>query len=388
MGTCNQTGTTVTLTVASALKNSPDTECPDNIITALYSELLGTALKRKIRQEKIFSLMERMEQNGIHCVLLKGADVARYYSMPECRISADTDILIREEDEQRAYDFLRKEGLNVEPCAEGENHANCRNAEYGLIELHLRAWPDEVKKYTFKGKGLSMKDHQIEIDGHSVYVLEPTTAAIFLTLHLVKHFVYSGINLRILMDMVLYLKNNKDEIDFDCYTSVIRDLHYTNLLANLFEISVRYFGCDRSIFPSLDADAKDSEIEAIINDTEQGGWMGMNKESERWNVWVYYLREKKLSENSRVSRVLAYIKRMIFRIGEALFPSVERLSKNYPDVKRKKWKYPFYLFHRLIFRVGKRVLTGKLEESTVPEDRLPNKNERKRLDLLRDMNVI
>ena len=203
---------TVTLTVASVLCKAHNSPCPAEIKSKLYSELIGTAFKREIQQQNIFSLLKRMQNRGIQYTLLKGADVARYYNRPECRISADTDILISPDDEQRAYDFFRKEGFSVEPCEDGESHAVCSSAKYGLIELHLRLWSDEIQKYVFHGKGIKTETCTTVINDNTVNVLKPTCAAVYLTMHLVKHFIYSGINLRILMDTALYIVNNKDNI--------------------------------------------------------------------------------------------------------------------------------------------------------------------------------
>ncbi len=379
---------TVTLTVAAALCKAQNTPCPAEIKAQLYSELIGTALKRKIQQDNIFSLLERLQNAGIQYTLLKGADVARYYAVPECRISADTDILISPDDEQKAYDFFKKEGFAVTPCEEEDNHAVCISPKYGLIELHLRLWSDEVEKYIFNGKGIKTETCTTVICDHTVNVLEPTCAAVYLTMHLVKHFIYSGINLRILMDTALYICNNSDNIDFSYYKKIADELKYTKIIACLFTIAAEYFGIDEKSLPSLNVPVSREQIDLILQDTEQGGFMGANEAESRWYVYLNFLNAKSMQTKPKPLRILMRAGAFCKRTFRAVFPTVEQLSARYPDLEAHKWKYPFYAIHRLVFVMGKRLFTGKLGESVNAQYAIPDTAEQKRLNLLKKIDII
>ncbi|MCR5637059.1 MAG: nucleotidyltransferase family protein [Clostridiales bacterium] len=379
---------TVTLTVAAALCKSQNSPCPDEIKAKLYSELIGTTLKRKIQQENIFSMLDRLQNAGIQYTLLKGADVARYYAVPECRISADTDILISPDDEQKAYDFFKKEGFTVTPCKDEDNHAVCSSPKYGLIELHLRLWSNEVEKYIFNGKGIKTETCTTTVCNHTVNVLEPTCAAVFLTMHLVKHFIYSGINLRILMDTALYIGKNKDNIDSSYYNKIADELKYTKIIACLFEIAVKYFGIDRQNLPNLNVSVNEEQTNMILQDTEQGGFMGANEAESRWYVYLNFLNEKEIQAKPLPLRILSRAGLFFKRTFRAVFPTAEQLSKRYPNLTAHRWKYPFYAIHRLVFVMGKRLFTGKLGESVNAQYAIPASAEQKRLKLLKKIDII
>ena len=379
---------TVTLTVASALCKAQNSPCPAEVKAKLYGELIGTALKRKIQQENIFSLLEHMQSCGIQYTLLKGADVARYYAVPECRISADTDILISPNDEQKAYDFFKKEGFAVTPCEKGDSHAVCSSAKYGLIELHLRLWSDEIEKYVFHGKGIKTETCATVICNHTVNVLEPTYAAVYLTMHLVKHFVYSGINLRILMDTALYISNNTDSIDFDYYNKIANELKYNKIIACLFAIATEYLGIDKQSLPQMNVPVSREQIDLIMQDTEQGGFMGANETESRWYVYLNFINAKQMQAKPVPLRVITRMGLFFKRTFRAVFPAVRQLSVRYPGIEAHKWRYPFYALHRLIFVMGKRLSSGKIGENINAQYALPGSAEQKRLNLLKNIDII
>ena len=119
--------------LAYALKISPDTGCPDDIKSRLYTVMLGTSLKNKMRNDAVLELLGEIDRQGIKAVVVKGPDCARYYAKPECRISADTDLFIEEKDEEKLLTYFEQNGYAVQRRKKENHHSECVGAKTGMI---------------------------------------------------------------------------------------------------------------------------------------------------------------------------------------------------------------------------------------------------------------
>ncbi|MDO4748209.1 MAG: nucleotidyltransferase family protein, partial [Eubacteriales bacterium] len=208
-------------TMSYALKISPQVDCPDEIKQKLYSVMLGTSLKNKIRTQAVLKTLEDIENKGIKAVVLKGIDCARYYSKPECRISADTDLLIDEKDEEKLLQYFEQNGYTVQRRKKYQHHSECVSKHTGMFEIHVKIWEDYVYD-AMRGSPENIRINTessmiTSVDNTKIRVLNQTDAMIFMTLHLVKHFMFSNANLKMSYDLALYYINNKEHVDKDKY---------------------------------------------------------------------------------------------------------------------------------------------------------------------------
>ena len=96
------------------------------------------------------------------------------------------------------------------------------------------------------------------------------------------------------MDTALYICNNSDNIDFTYYKKIADELKYTKIIACLFAIAAEYFGIDEKSLPSLNVPVSREQIDLILQDTEQGGFMGANEAESRWYVYLNFLNAKSM----------------------------------------------------------------------------------------------
>ena len=99
-------------TVAVAVRQN-ELGCPDDIKRSTVPYLRRDGLKNVLTTDGILDLVGEMEARGIPVLIIKGIDVARCYANPECRISSDTDLLIRPQDEEKAYELLTESGFQM-----------------------------------------------------------------------------------------------------------------------------------------------------------------------------------------------------------------------------------------------------------------------------------
>lgn len=184
--------------VALGLKNGPEIPCPPEIRSELTAMMYRRAVSFHRRQHLVMGLLGRMEAAGIRAVLLKGYSVGRFYASPECRISGDTDVYVLPRDEERAKAFLRGEGFEIAERSETEHHYACTHPDMGLLELHVRFYDELAEEHWFRESALDVfireEFKRMDSPDGAYYTLGDTDNLIFLTLHLVKHFIHSGLS--------------------------------------------------------------------------------------------------------------------------------------------------------------------------------------------------
>ncbi len=333
---------------AMAIKKS-DVGCPAEIKAAVLRSLTVAAVKNKIRTGRILNLISEMESAGIPCVLLKGIDSARYYADPECRVSADTDILIAPEKEDTAVAFLKKSGFSFDEKDEDMHHSVAHHPQLGMLELHTKLWEEVCDRDMFAdfsfGSESGNKTVSAEISEGRYYSLDYTDNLIFLTLHMIKHFIYSGASLRMIMDTALFMKENKDEIDKERYVSVMEKLGYIETLKALLSVMIKYGELEtEDLIIKTDVDSEITDM--ITDDLEIGGWQG-RKEKNRTDGWYYIMNTKEYTSASGRAKLR---KKRIAKYFFAVFPSMEFMRGKYPVLNKHRYLYPLMLIYRIITR--------------------------------------
>lgn len=349
----------VTYTVGMALKNS-QLNCPENIRNRLTASTRGASVKNITVLLQILDILSRMDKAGIHITVLKGISVAKYYANPECRVSSDVDLLVSPNDEKSALKFLSDEGFTVTPRNAQSHHSVCTHPLLGIIELHISLWKNALDDVIFKNFDLKtlpegdVKSQYLDMD---YYELDTMTNLIFLTVHMLKHFIFGGISMRMIMDNALFIKNNLNLIDKNQYSDFLKQTGYYYTMQVILGIAVKYCGFTPEDFP-IEASKCDEDIAMLVDDLEKGGWQGRNNEKERNEAWYYYRNNYALSSDKKTKHIFKIILENIRSLLHGFFLPIKQMQKKYPVLKKHKGLYVFCLIHRFFSR-GFSALTGK-----------------------------
>lgn len=354
----------ITYTVALAIKNG-DLGCPNDIKNRLTSSLRGAAIKNSIRTEGILTLVDKMNKAGIKTAIIKGIDAARFYANPECRVSSDADLLISPDDEDRTSDFLREYGFKMKERGSKSHHAEGDHPTLGMVELHVSLVPEIYHKTVFSEWPLndSALDRSIEteLDGKRYYSLEPTDNLLFLTQHMLKHLIFNGISLRMIMDNALFAKHNLAKIDRAAYEAALKSSRHYYTMQLLFGAMVLYGGFSEDDFP-IEPKLDREIIEEIFTDLEKSGWQGFNEGyggGERVEAWTYYVYKtgRDSGDKAQVREIERYSTSSNFRL---LFPSMKTMQRKYPKLTQHPQLYPYYWTHRFFTKGMTRFFGGNL----------------------------
>lgn len=343
-----------------------------------------------VKKQSILVLIKEMEAAGIPVLLVKGYAVGEYYGAPESRLSTDTDLLIRPEDEKNACAFLEAKGFTVTRRWSNGHHATAHHAFYGFVEVHVRLYDELIEDVWF---GRDMSSGFILEEPMTVYccdgayrTLGVTDHLLFLALHMVKHFILSGISIRMILDIVLYISKNRENIDFDRFWSTMKELKYDQLIHCILWASVNYCGFEQESFPGLDVAFADSpKVDQVLDDLESGGFLGARTRIESKAGWMEYNRQIIMKDRGKrgYTRYMLWCK--IKSYLRTLFPTRQHLAEQYPYVLEKYWLIPYAWLHRFVFRGIRRLISGETTAWILNEKTTLSNTAEKRVQLFREL---
>lgn len=324
--------------------NGPDKEFLEEWkrIALLYG---GSQLSKNML---LSTLLNAGRERNIQLVVVKGVVLADLYPDSLLRVSGDADIFVSEDEIEIAREillennFIKNDNKEVD-CEETYYHKN------GLvIELHSRLWEEKEgrKLQILEGLDITKKERlwNVKIGMDEFWTLGVTEHFIYLIYHMVKHFFVSGIGLRHLTDIVLYMKRYKEEIDFEYFWNVMEELEYTEFCVNIFYLCEKHFELDKNVIPK--EYKRNTEVEEhILNDILAAGVFG-GKTIERWKsgriLRTYYENEEKKAPKNKFLLFINF-----------LFPKKEEFSHQVVEKQEYSSVIVIAWFQRIFYLLKK-----------------------------------
>ena len=263
-------------------------------------------------------LMKVFSSEGIRTVPLKGSVLKFMYPHTEYREMGDLDILIEEEDSEKARNVMEVLGYRTDHF-NVNHHDHYSKGGYLVVELHRMLFVTESDSFPF------FKDiwERVLPDEKSagVYRLSHEDFYLFMNAHFEKHFHGRGSGIRSIMDFAIFLDAFGDSLD---WAYIYREL--TKLGLSDFHESVKQLAMAWFRGGPIGEDASQMERDLL----DSGGVYGSRK--KYLDNIAYHSQKEGRSE---------YILRR-------LFLSPRHLRAIYPALDRWPILYPVFLLHRLI----------------------------------------
>lgn len=269
---------------------------PRNILIKWIGNVM--TLENVYEKQKI-SIKELSSFFSKHClrmVLMKGYGMSKYYPVAKHRGCGDLDIYFCGKGKY-ADELIKDKGIKVKQNEEKhsvynfngihiENHASiiCEQEHFSLLKV------EEYLK-----KDLNTNSHLDEETG--CWLPSTMFNVVFLPLHFAGHFVYSGANLRQIVDYALVVKNanlnsNIHQIDWDKVKVLAIEGGYFKFLCCLNGICMDYIGVFSECFPDWPRykDIEERMLAEILNPTS-GDVHSLPRKIKRYfkNRWKYQL---------------------------------------------------------------------------------------------------
>ena len=326
------------------------------------------------------AIQDFFEENNIWYMLLKGMVIRKYYPAPELREMADNDILFDNKYSKEVYDFMTARGYKSDDYNKGYHDEYLKPPAYNF-EMHrqLVSSKERPKWYEYYKdvKSILIND----ANGKNQFYFSDNDFYVYFIVHTYKHFLNSGMGLRTVLDVYLYLNNLQDKLDFDYIEEQLKKLDAYDFEQTFRSLAFKMFGekakegnaAADELQDSFDAKEQDMLRESFdakkqdklcgsFDAKEQDKWWNSFDDKEH-DMLSYILDAGTYGnlENS-VAHKMGYTKgekkkasdkaKYIFR---RLFPSMDTIEEFFPFFYKHKWAIPFLY----IYRIGKMPFTRR-----------------------------
>lgn len=310
------------------------------------------------RKSMLFlTLFDKMQQNGLTPLVVKGIVCRNLYPNPDLRTSNDEDLYIPRDQFVKMDEFLQAEGFVREELIKDKVYQEVpyQNPMNGLyFELHMDLFSQESGAYGhFNQLFEDAFDTymEIEIQGSKILTLNPKQHFLYLVCHSLKHFLHSGFGIRQACDLLYFAKKYHNQFDWEEIRKIMREYHMDVFAMNVLDIGVCYLGFT---WEELGL-SKPSDIETdcipLLDDMLDGGIFGQNDMNRVHSANITLNAVEHESANAASG------------IWASLFPEKEYIKTNYPYARN----YPFLLPVAYLHRIFKYLFHSNIDEQSTGE---------------------
>ena len=215
-------------------------DIPETARRQLHSLFLRNGHAHNIRRTAISEIVLAFSQNNINTLLLKGIALANtIYSSPALRPMRDIDLLVPEQDIEKAVFLLKQLGYRQEKCdVISENHHHLhpiKKTVQGLpitVEIHRRLFPPGVTDTNWSFNELWNSRTPVNLDTVPAMMPGLEFSLIYLYLHgLRAPLTYEPFRLIHIADIMSFVESFCEKIDWELTTSIFPDIF--NVLSSL-----------------------------------------------------------------------------------------------------------------------------------------------------------
>lgn len=200
---------------------------PEDVVFKLVAEGESIADKSESMELASRTVVEQMARAGLHPVVMKGAETARFYPVPKLRGYGDIDLYIPVEEADAAVAAVQAAGYPIKKEADGSFH------------------------FKYEGIDVDVHTHYYDLPCPPERLPKPSSpegTLLMLSAHALKHAVGTGIGLRQLCDLAAALRALDGQYDPKAYRSYCEEagiLRWSRLVHRFVEV---YLGVPDRVF--------------------------------------------------------------------------------------------------------------------------------------------
>ncbi len=272
-----------------------------------------------------FSLEEirqKFEEQQICNILLKGAQLKSYYPSPDMRFLTDLDILCCRQDADRILKIMEELGYTRK--YEGGHHDVYVRKPFMTVEIH---WSCSTENKRMDPLFASIWERCMLIEGWSCsYQMRWEDYYVYMIGHMEKHLRYSGIGIRMLLDLLVFEKGLYDICDWE---RVHEYLEEANVLLFSKTMSCFLKKCLQGV-PLVPQD------QILLEHIWESGAYGTSQN----HAGMRFLKDGGSRRSILKNKICLF-----FRI---LFPALEGMQQNYTYLRRCPLLLPAAWIERLV----------------------------------------
>lgn len=265
---------------------------PQEVLLQWIGEVQMIEQQNLAMNKFVAQLIEKLCNNDIFALLVKGQGIAQCYERPLWRACGDVDLLLDKDNYEKAERHC--DSIANSRSLETAKNKERLHQEYKIgdwtVELHgtmhanlsrqMDCVIDQVQNETF-----SKKQTRIWKNGDAYVVLpSPDNDVIFVFTHILQHLFFEGIGLRQICDCCRLLWAYRDSLNYGLLESRIRAMGVMSEWKVLAAFAVKYLGMPVEAMPLYSEDAKwKRKADRICSFIMEVGNFGHNREVEWGN---------------------------------------------------------------------------------------------------------
>lgn len=298
------------------LENKPAPE-----LLKSWREVSYKCVSRDIIQKlELDKLLNSFEKNQIKNIVLKGFELKKLYPKSDMRFMSDIDILISKKDAKKVSLILNGLGYKTIHYGNGKDDVYFKEPIMN-IEIHNLLFDPVYKKYNSFFKPLEDMKNILSKTKYQ-YNFSDEDFFLFLFVHSIKHYLNSGIGVRVTMDIYLYLKAKEKTLNWEYINDSLKKLELLEFFKVFNHFTKTWF-----------EDEEESEIDIEIGKYIFNSGTYGNDKNNRLNS-LFSVKENNIEKSKMKS------------IFSLLFPSLEVMQVSYPTLKKFPFLLPFFFVIR------------------------------------------
>lgn len=257
---------------------------PQALLLQWIGEVQVIEQRNKEMNAFIADLIEKLRQNDIYALLVKGQGVAQCYKKPYWRCSGDVDLLLSNINYLKAISALKP--IASEVANEDATTKHQAMVINGFdVELHgkmpftlsmrVEAGIDEVLDDLFCRGNVRLWD----CNGTQVFLPSPDNDVMLVFTHFLHHFFIEGVGLRQICDWCRLLYTYKDSLNIKLLESRIRKMGLMSEWRAFYNLASRYLGMPDYGSGLMVRDSRfDKKADRIMELVLESGNFGHNKD--------------------------------------------------------------------------------------------------------------
>lgn len=314
-------------TVLAGIEHS-NVKPPQELLLQWIGEVQILEQQNNSMNEFVAKLIEKLRNEDIYALLIKGQGIAQCYERPLWRASGDVDLLLSEGNYYRATTYLSPLASDVEKEYQYKMH-QAMTIDSWVVELHgslrgglssrIDGVLDDVQKDVFySGIVRSWMNGRTQI-----FMPGVNCDVVFVFSHLLKHFYKEGLGVRQVCDWCRLLWTYRSKIDVVLLEKRLREMGLMSEWKAFGAFAVEYLGMQYDAMPLYSADAKwKKKADKICSFILEVGNMGHNRDMSYFEKYPYLIRKicsmgRRFGDLTRHARIfpmdsLRFFPRIIF----------------------------------------------------------------------------
>ena len=306
------------------------------VLKAYKERMLFSAVSQLRADAELKELIIELNSAGIRFLLLKGIVLSNLYPDPAYRRSYDADIHIDEEYSSRVADVLNTRGYVLIPNERVKYEKTYKRDDVLSVEIHTRLFENfyERNSSAIAAVGLESPSSRKEVRVLDTIAetLAPNHFLVYVICHHTKHFIASGINLRHLVDICVYVNKYHEKLDWEFITVSLKRFGIVDFALYLLYICQHYLGM--------------TDVSFLYQDIEE----------DVVAMLIYDIVERSADSDGVIKRAAAHdiVHEAYFKNGKnnvlkfKYFPRGKSLSRKYLYAKRHPVLLPVAWIHRAL----------------------------------------